>query len=92
MVIRDALAAVAAAGLLALAGCASADHGTVTDKGYDEAYTDSIAVGDVDVPMDHDECWHLYFTDENGSDGDTCLSEQDWNSYAVGDTYPKATP
>lgn len=67
-------------------------HGTITKKQYNPAYTTTQCTTTNNittcVPEFHGECYEVDYTDGH-HDGDSCLSQQEYNSYNVGDYYPR---
>lgn len=67
-------------------------HGTVTDKQYQPAYTTTqcTTVNKVTtcMPEYHGECYEVDYNDGH-HDGYRCLSQGEYNSYKVGDYYPR---
>lgn len=80
------------AAALAMAGCTPyMDHGVVTGKQHtssDTIYYPSIGGSDYYVPNDVPEKFTLYLQDADKS-GSIEVDEGAFNSYNVGDAYPK---
>jgi hypothetical protein len=96
-----ALAALAGAALLTLTACDDATTGTITGMKFVARHDESdssqcVSYGSngvcrVSIPVytSVPECWHVEFHNaKDDKDGDACLSEQDYKTYKVGDTFP----
>ena len=74
--------------LLALVACGP-ESGTVTDKTYIPPITKQICDEDGCIPIVDPECWMITFKDSAGDTGNACVSESEFESYEIGDHYPK---
>lgn len=70
---------------LMLAGCDSVKHGTITEKNYHAAWTDTWTSK---YPALHPESFEFCLKATNGDRGCVDVPHDEYNRYKIGDKYP----